>query len=393
MRAEAVEQRLQLLERAGGSLVCQPFFERAVEALELAERLRVRGCGADQLDPDPGQTAFEVGLEAEQPPGEVGTVIREQLPWQPVPRGRGDKTRPGGRAAQLQAGERGQQVAGVVVQDVDDPSALATFQLHLRRVDLPQVICERPLEPLDRLRPPRRLRRDQPVALQGAVDRRPRRHIDTGARELRADPARTPTRMLSPQPANHCFELRIDPYRRQARPARPRHQTIGAPRSDSDAGKRKTSRARSRAAGRPRRSSHRSARAPAQPPFATAPSTPPAGPRPPPPLANSKGSEAEDRIGGHAGVRDVSGTSAMCPEQTVRHESGSYIRPRCVPLGAVSRGCHTARPTITSARALGRAEGIRQGEDDATREQTSQDRDCGRRGGYRGRSVHERLRR
>jgi hypothetical protein len=44
--AEVVEQCLQLLESVGGSLVVQPFLERAVESLELAQRLRVRGRGA-----------------------------------------------------------------------------------------------------------------------------------------------------------------------------------------------------------------------------------------------------------------------------------------------------------------------------------------------------------
>jgi hypothetical protein len=43
VRAEAVEQQLQVLEVCGWPLVCEPLLERAVEALELAERLRVGG--------------------------------------------------------------------------------------------------------------------------------------------------------------------------------------------------------------------------------------------------------------------------------------------------------------------------------------------------------------
>jgi hypothetical protein len=86
-----------------------------------------------------------------------------------------------------------------------------------------------------------------------------------------------------------------------------------------------------------------SARARALPPFATAPSTPPAGPRPPPPLAHGKGSEAEERTGRNGDVRDVSGTSAMCPEQTVRHESGIHNRASGATVTALSQNCHCLR--------------------------------------------------
>lgn len=48
-RAEAIEQHLQLLEFARRSFVVQPFLERAVEALELAECLGSDAVG-DPLD-------------------------------------------------------------------------------------------------------------------------------------------------------------------------------------------------------------------------------------------------------------------------------------------------------------------------------------------------------
>jgi len=80
--AEAVEQRLQPINIVCWSLVTQPFLQRAVEALELAERLRVRGCGADQLDADLTQAALEGDLDAVQPTGEVAAVVREpQSMW------------------------------------------------------------------------------------------------------------------------------------------------------------------------------------------------------------------------------------------------------------------------------------------------------------------------
>jgi hypothetical protein len=112
MRAEAFEQRLQLADVAGGPLVVQPFPSTWVEALELAERLGVRGRGADQLD-------------TVQAAGEVGAVIRQQLPGQPVSGAGGDKAGPDRVAAERSAGVRDEQVAGVVIDDVDHPDALA----------------------------------------------------------------------------------------------------------------------------------------------------------------------------------------------------------------------------------------------------------------------------
>ena len=59
VRSEAVEQQLQVLEVCRRPLVREPLLERAVEALELAECLRVGGGGVDQLDPDLGELALE----------------------------------------------------------------------------------------------------------------------------------------------------------------------------------------------------------------------------------------------------------------------------------------------------------------------------------------------
>jgi hypothetical protein len=76
---EAVEQELEVLEVDGRPFVVQPFFECAVEALELAERLRVGGGGVDQLDTCLGQPALEGDLLAEQATGEACVVVGEQL--------------------------------------------------------------------------------------------------------------------------------------------------------------------------------------------------------------------------------------------------------------------------------------------------------------------------
>jgi len=73
----AIEQGLEVLEVDRRALVLEPLLERAVEALQLAERLRVRRRGVDQLDAELGESALERDLEADQPPGEAGAVVTE----------------------------------------------------------------------------------------------------------------------------------------------------------------------------------------------------------------------------------------------------------------------------------------------------------------------------
>ena len=73
-----------MLEVAGGALLSQPLLERAVEALELAERLRVGGGGVDQLDVELAKLALEGDLVPEEAPGEAHVVVGEELPRQSV---------------------------------------------------------------------------------------------------------------------------------------------------------------------------------------------------------------------------------------------------------------------------------------------------------------------
>jgi hypothetical protein len=122
--AEAVEQQLQVLEVEGGSFVSEPLLERAVEALELAERLRVGGGGVDQLDPCLGEPALELDRDPEQAAGEAGVVVGEQLARQPVRGAGGDEAVPGRFPGRALAGDRAEQEAGVVVQAVNDPGGL-----------------------------------------------------------------------------------------------------------------------------------------------------------------------------------------------------------------------------------------------------------------------------
>jgi hypothetical protein len=76
-------------------------------------------------------------------------------------------------------------------------------------------------------------------------------------------------------------------------------------------------------------------------------STPPAGPRPPPVLATATGGKAENPVGRIGAVDDLSGTSANCPEQTVRHASGhnSAGEPAPVSAGLASPARLIAKPT------------------------------------------------
>jgi len=118
--------------------------------------------------------------------------------------------------------ERGEQEAGVVVDDVDHPGGLAGGERHLCRVDLPQVVRKVALEALRRLPPPRRLRRDQVVATQRAVDHRHRTRLDSCPPKFSMDPARAPARMPLAQRHDLRLELGCDLGRGAARPPRSR---------------------------------------------------------------------------------------------------------------------------------------------------------------------------
>jgi len=123
-----------------------------VEALELAEGLRVRGGGVQQLDAELSQPALEGDLVSEEPPGEAQVVVGEELAGEAVGGGRAGEAGPGGLPGRARAGEGAEQEAGMVVQAVDDPGLLAPCQLDLGGVDLPEVVGARALERLRALR-------------------------------------------------------------------------------------------------------------------------------------------------------------------------------------------------------------------------------------------------
>jgi hypothetical protein len=72
---EAVEERLQLGEVDGHLLFGKPLLERAVQALKLAQRLRVRGSRVKELDAGLGQPSLEGNGDAVPAAGEAGVVV------------------------------------------------------------------------------------------------------------------------------------------------------------------------------------------------------------------------------------------------------------------------------------------------------------------------------
>ena len=127
-------------------LLAQPLLERAVEALQLAERPRVRGTGVDQLDAEAGETTLELDREPEQTPGEAHVVVGKKLPRQAVVRACVQETAPRRLPGRTRTGTGGEEIAGVVIQTVDHPHGFAASQDHLSRVDLLQVIRKGTLE-------------------------------------------------------------------------------------------------------------------------------------------------------------------------------------------------------------------------------------------------------
>jgi hypothetical protein len=184
-----------------------------VEALELAERLRMGGRGVDQLDACLGELALEGDGDPEQASGEARVVVGEELARKPVGGARGEEAGPGRLPAWSLAGDRCEEEAGVVVQAVDDPGRLASGEFHLRPVDLPEVVRYLPFEALRRLRSPRRLRGDQVVAPERAVDRRHRRRLDPRPPKLGMDPARAPAPVSPAQLDDPRLQRGLDPGR------------------------------------------------------------------------------------------------------------------------------------------------------------------------------------
>jgi len=119
--SETIEQELQVLDVEDRAFVTEPLLQGAVEALELAQGLRVGGTGVDELDPDLPQLTLEGDLDPEQAAGEDAAVIGEELAGKSVDGGSACEAAPGRIPARACASERAEQVASVVVQAVDDP--------------------------------------------------------------------------------------------------------------------------------------------------------------------------------------------------------------------------------------------------------------------------------
>ena len=95
------------------------------------------------------------------------------------------------------AGEGGQQIPGMVVEEVDPPGFGAVTERNLGGVDLPQVVGDLPFESLVGSRTSWRLCGHQPVTTQRLMHRRHCRCFKTLSGQLGADAAGTPTGMVS----------------------------------------------------------------------------------------------------------------------------------------------------------------------------------------------------
>ena len=82
--AERVELGLELCKRPRGRLLCQVALERLVQALHLAERLRVVWARVLKDDPQGLQLVLEQDLATAVAAHEHGAVVREQRFWQAV---------------------------------------------------------------------------------------------------------------------------------------------------------------------------------------------------------------------------------------------------------------------------------------------------------------------
>jgi hypothetical protein len=186
------------------------------------------------------------------------------------------------------AGDRGKQETGVVVQAVDHPGRLASAESELGGVDLPKG--------------------RSPTPARNAAFPSP-----AAAAEARR---------------GGCASARDGSSRRQAapRPRRAGESATGATRLEPGRalrlippGSGRSSRARSRAARTPRRSTLWCARARAAPAASAPSSTPPSRPSAPPgPLASASEGKAQDEIGRNCGVSVEPRTSQIYRERLLQ---------------------------------------------------------------------------
>lgn len=138
--AEFVELALQLAGGAGCGLFVQPAFEGLVEAFDLALGLRVSRGAVFLAYAEDGQEVFEGVAPASEAGGVDAAVVCEGRGRGAVDAGggqeRGDHVVPGDGLV----GGAGQQVAGVVVEPVEDLDVGAVRQAPVGEVGLPGLV-------------------------------------------------------------------------------------------------------------------------------------------------------------------------------------------------------------------------------------------------------------
>jgi hypothetical protein len=218
VRAELVELALQLHERARRWSGAQPTLLGLMEALGLALGLRMAWRPVLLADTKQRQHVFERVAPAREPGGVDAAVIGERARRRPVSldhvKELGHDRIPRDR---LMGGGR-QQVAGVVVQPVQDLDVGPVREAPVDEVRLPHLVRLGHLEAHIRAAGAFAwLGRDQPGPFEDPVDRRRRRRPQPLLLEVPADRHRTTVQPISDQPRSQLNHPAADQIRRPGR--------------------------------------------------------------------------------------------------------------------------------------------------------------------------------
>jgi hypothetical protein len=226
VEAEPVQQLLEIIDLFGGALVLEPFLLGAVEPFQLAQGLGVIRRRVDHLHTEVLQTGFEHHLHPVGTTGEDQPIIRQHLPGQPITTDGKFEGVPRQLPSSGLTSDRGKQITGMIIQQVDHIRFGTVSQGHFGGVDLPQVVGDLPFKPPVRFRFPPLGGGNQTVAAQHLMDGRHHRRIYPGADHFRTDPAGTPAGMIPTHLHNLCLQIGGDLMCRHQRSPRSVLQTL-----------------------------------------------------------------------------------------------------------------------------------------------------------------------
>ena len=186
--AEDVELALQVAQGGGGRLPGQPAFLGLVESFDLALGLGMERLAVLLGDAQGGKEVLEGVPAAAEAGGADAPVIGEGRGGEPVGvaglQERVDDDFAGNRGP----GAGGEQVAGVVVEPVDDLRAGAAGQRPVGEIGLPALVGQGRFEPeVGGAGPLAGLGGDQAGGVQDPADRRGRRDVQPGLLQVPGD--------------------------------------------------------------------------------------------------------------------------------------------------------------------------------------------------------------